>query len=64
MMFDIYLNTVQIIRPPMVLVENGLNSEQVSLMRHIENGILVLKQVAFIVRMVLISCGFYSGTLL
>ena len=38
---------VQIIRPPMVLVESGLNSKQVSLMRFIwvENCISVLKQV-------------------
>ena len=41
---------VLLIRLPMVLVENGLNNEQVTYMRHIyiENCILVLKQVVFI----------------
>ena len=50
----------------MVPVESGLNSEQVPLMRpiYIENCILVLKKVALIVRVVLISSGLYSGTLL
>ena len=50
----------------MVLVENGLNSEEVSLMRpiYIENCILVLKEMVLIVRMVLISSGLYSVTLL
>ena len=38
---------VLLTRPPMVLVESGLNSEQVSLMRpfYIEKCILVQKQV-------------------
>ena len=57
---------VWIIRPPMVLDESGLNSEKVSLMRLIciENCISVLKQVVLIVRMVSISDGLYSRTLL
>ena len=43
---------VPIVRPPLVLVESGLNSEQVSLMRAIYFGkcILVLKQVVLIAR--------------
>ena len=50
----------------MVLAENGLNSEQVSLMRpnYIKKYILVLKQVVLIERVVLILSGLYSGTLL
>ena len=46
----------------MVLVKNGLNSEQVSLMKlvHIEKCILVVKQVVLIARSVFIL----SGTLL
>ena len=50
---------VPIIRPPMVLVESGLNNEQVSLMRpiYIENCISVLKQVILIARVVFISGG-------
>ena len=38
---------VPVIRPPLVLVESGLNSDQVSLMRpvYIEKCILVLKEV-------------------
>ena len=32
---ETHCSEVPIIRPPMVLVESGLNSEQVSLMRHI-----------------------------
>ena len=50
----------------MVLVRNGLNSEQVLLMRpiYIENCILVLKQVVLIARVVLILSGLYSGILL
>ena len=41
---------VPIIRPPMILVESGLNGEQVSLMKpiYIETCILVLKQVVLI----------------
>ena len=46
-----------IIRPPMVLVEKGLNSKQVPLM-------LVLKQMVLIAKVVLISSGLYSRTLL
>ena len=34
---DLY-SEVPLIRPPMVLVENSLNGEQVSLMRHIFIG--------------------------
>ena len=50
----------------MVLVKSDLNSEQVSLMRpiYIEKYILVMKQVVLVARMVLISRGLYSGTLL
>ena len=47
---------VPIIRPPMVLVESGLNNEQVFLMRtilHWKIAFLVLKQVVLIARMVL-----------
>ena len=56
-----------IIRPPMVLVESGLNiqcSDQVSLMRpiYIENCISVLKQVVLIARVALIASGLYSRT--
>ena len=52
---------VPLITPPMVVVESGLNSEQVSSMKPIciENCILVLKQVVLIVRVVLISSGLY-----
>ena len=53
---------------PMVLVEFGLNKEQVSLilMRpiHFKNCILVLKQVVLISRVVLIMSGLNCGTLL
>ena len=54
-----------IITPLMVLVENGLNSEQVSLKKtiYIENCILVIKQLV-LTRVVLISSGLYSGTLM
>ena len=54
------------IRPPLLLIESGLNSEQVSLMKtiYIENCILVLKQVVLVARVVLISSGLNSGTLL
>ena len=57
----------------MVLVENGLNSDQVSLrLIYIENCISVLKQVVLLVRVVLILSGhnililggLYSRTLL
>ena len=50
----------------MTLVESGFNSEQVSLMRpfDIEKCVLVLKQVVLIARVILISKGLYSGTLL
>ena len=55
-------NEFLIIRPPIVLVESGLLSEQVSLLRPIciENCILVLKQLVLIVKVVLISSGLYS----
>ena len=55
---------VPIIGPPMVLVEGGLNSEQVSLMRPIytEKCILVLKQVILIARVILIIAELYSIT--
>ena len=45
-----------LIRPPMVLLESGLNSEKVSLITpiYIVNCILVLKQVVLIKRVVLI----------
>ena len=61
-----YYSEVQIIRKPMALAECGFNSEQVSLMRPIyfENCIMVLKQVVFIAKVVLISSGLYSRTLL
>ena len=41
---------VPIIRPPMVVVENGLNSDLVTLMRpiYIEKCILILKQVVLV----------------
>ena len=57
---------VPIIRPQMTLVESGLNSEQVSLMRpiYIEKMHFVQKHLVLIARMVLISSGLYSGTLL
>ena len=50
----------------MVLVESGLNSEQVSLTKpiYIEKWILVMKQVVLIVRVVLILSGLYNETLL
>ena len=57
---------VRIIRPPMVLVESGLNSEQVSLIRPIctEIYILVLNQVVLILaRAILILGGLYCRTL-
>ena len=55
---------VPIIQPPMVLVESGLYSKQVSLMRpiYIKNSILVVKQVVLIVRVVLILSSLYSRT--
>ena len=61
-----WYSEVLIIRPSMVLVESGLNSEQVSLMSviYIEKCILVLKQVVLIARVVLILSGLYSGILL
>ena len=64
--YDKKYSEVPIIRPPKVLVENGHNSEQVSLMRpiYIENCILVLKQVVLMARVVLISNGLNSQTLL
>ena len=48
----------------MVLVESGLNSVQISLMRptYIEQSILELKQVVLIARVVLISSGLNIGT--
>ena len=54
-----------LLRPQIVLVESGLNSDQVSLTRpiYIEKCILVQKQVVLIVRVVLIWSGLYSGTL-
>ena len=57
---------VPIIRPPIVHVESGLYSEQVSLIRpfNIEKWSWVLKQVVLIARMVIISRGLYSGILL
>ena len=57
---------VLIIRPPVVLSESGLNSDQVSLMRpiYIEKSILVLKQVVLIARVVLNLSGLNTGTLL
>ena len=50
----------------MVLVESGLNSGQVSLMRqlYIKKCFLVLKQVVLIARVVLISGDLNNGTLL
>ena len=47
---------VPIIRPPMVHVESGLYSEQVSLIRpiYIEKSVLVLTRVVLIARVVLI----------
>ena len=50
----------------MVLVESGLNSEQVSLMTPIlnEKCFLVLKLVVLIERTFLITGGLYFGTLL
>ena len=53
---------VPIIRTPMVLVESGLNTEQVCI--YTDKCISVLKQVVLIVRMVLILSGLYWGTLL
>ena len=55
-----------IIRPPMVLVESCLNSEQVSLMRpvYIENSISVLKHIVLIARISLISSCLYIGIFL
>ena len=55
-----------ITRPPMVLLESCLNSDQVSLMRpiYIENCIMELKQVVLIARVVFILSGLYNGTLL
>ena len=52
--------------PPLVYVECGHNTEQVSLIRpiYIEKCILVLKQVVLIARVVLILSGLNSGTLL
>ena len=49
-------------RPPMVLIESGLNSELVSLMRHIciKNCISLLKQVVFIARVGFIVSGLLS----
>ena len=46
MFYTTVYNEVPIIRHPMVLAENGLNSEQVLLMRliYIEKCILVLKK--------------------
>ena len=53
-MWDIhvYYSEVPIIRPPMVLVDSDLNSEQVSKMRpiYIENCFLELKQVVLIAK--------------
>ena len=57
--FSSIYSEVPLIRPPMVLVESGLNREQVSLMRSFT---LVLKQVFLIVRVVLILGGFYGET--
>ena len=56
----IYLSPL--IKPPMVLVERGLNSEQVSLIKpiYIENCILVLKQVVLITRVVFIAELYYN----
>ena len=56
------------IRPPIVLIESDLNSEQVSLinlMRPTDNEkrTSVLKQVVLLVRVILISSGFNSRTL-
>ena len=53
-------------RPPIALVESGINSGQVSLMRPvcIENCISVMKQVVLIARVVSILSGLYSETLL
>ena len=53
---------IPIIRPPMVLIESGINNEQVSLMRPIctENCISVLKQVVLLGSVVLISNVVYS----
>ena len=48
----------------MVVVNSGLNDEQVSFMSpvYIENCISVLKQVVVIVRVVSILSGLYRGT--
>ena len=50
----------------MVLVQSGLNNEQVSLVKpiYIEKYILVLKQVVLLARVVLISNGPHRGILL
>ena len=50
----------------MVLVQGGLNSETVPLMRpiYIKKGILMLKQVVLIVRVVLILSSLNSRLLL
>ena len=55
-----------LIRPRIVFVESGLNSEQVSLMTpiYIKNAFLVLKQVVLIARVVFLVSGLYSGILL
>ena len=57
--------TVRLIRPPIVLAESGLNSEQVSLMRpiYIEKCISILKQIVLIERVVLILSGLFSDRL-
>ena len=62
--FMFMYSEVQIIRPPLVLAEYGLNSQQVSLMRHIDlkKFILILKQVVLMARVVLISSGLNSKT--
>ena len=50
----------------MELVESGLNNEWISLIRpiYLENCTPVLEQVVLIARVVLISSGIYSRTLL
>ena len=59
-----YYSEVLIIRPLMVHVENGLNSEQVSIMRpiNIEKYMLVLRRLVFIVMVVFILSGLYNKT--
>ena len=54
----------RLVKPPMVLVESGLNSEYASLMSpiYIENCILVFKQVVLIAKVALISSGRNNGS--